>query len=287
MKGNLLNFIINTIKKFSLGHIHWLSFDLAASAMFLQIAFGKIPAGKTTVNPKTTLVLALGIFSIASLNKLLDHRKPAKAESKRFLTNQKERVTFFKIITGTLLTASIISFFLPEGMWKLALGLMFMSGAGIFLFSRLPERSPLHVVRAPLSALVLAAGIFGNNFFASQELVKEERYTVPLLVLILVQHFLLSAYFTALTAPNTSNMASRLGPSLSRQILHGMTMLAVTGCILICLKTEFRYTQRLIVILLSMSVLHSVILEKAPVFQSVKHKRLLITLILSLPFLIL
>ena len=287
MKGNLLNFIINTIRKFSLSHIHWLGFDLAAGAVISQIAFTKIPVGKATFNTRMAVVLALGVFFISSLNNLLDHRKPAKTESKKYLTNQKERISFLKILIGVLVIASMFAFFLPEIIGKVALGLTVFSAAGIFLFSKLPERSPLHVLREPMSAIILATAILGNTFFQNQELVRENKYAGVLFLLIIIQNFLLSSYFTAIEFPNTSNLATRLSASLSKQILHGITLLVITGCVIICLKTEYRYTQRLIVILLGMSVFQSLILQKGQYINSKKYKKLLVTLILALPFLVL
>ena len=287
MKGNLLNFIINTIRKFSLSHIHWLGFDLAAGAVISQIAFTKIPVGKATLNTRMAVVLALGVFFISSLNNLLDHRKPAKTESKKYLTNQKERISFLKILIGVLVIASMFAFFLPEIIGKVALGLTVFSAAGIFLFSKLPERSPLHVLREPMSAIILATAILGNTFFQNQELVRENKYAGVLFLLIVIQNFLLSSYFTAIEFPNTSNLATRLSASLSKQILHGITLLVITGCFIICLKTEYRYTQRLIVILLGMSVFQSLILQKGQYINSKKYKKLLVTLILALPFLVL
>jgi len=287
VKGNLLNFIINTIRKFSLSHIHWLGFDLAAGAVISQIAFTKIPVGKATFNTRMAVVLALGVFFISSLNNLLDHRKPAKTESKKFLTNQKERISFLKILIGVLVIAIMFAFFLPEIIGKVALGLTVFSAAGMFLFSKLPERSPLHVLREPFSAIILATAILGNTFIQNQELVRENKYAGVLFLMIVIQNFLLSSYFTAIEFPNTSNLATRLSASLSKQILHGITLLVITGCVIICLKTEYRYTQRLIVILLGMSVLQSFILQKAQYLNSKKYKKLLITLILALPFLVL
>jgi len=287
VKGNLLNFIINTIRKFSLSHIHWLGFDLAAGAVISQIAFTKIPVGKATFNTRMAVVLALGVFFISSLNNLLDHRKPAKTESKKYLTNQKERISFLKILIGVLVIASMFAFFLPEIIGKVALGLTVFSAAGIFLFSKLPERSPLHVLREPMSAIILATAILGNTFFQNQELVRENKYAGVLFLLIIIQNFLLSSYFTAIEFPNTSNLATRLSASLSKQILHGITLLVITGCVIICLKTEYRYTQRLIVILLGMSVFQSLILQKGQYINSKKYKKLLVTLILALPFLVL
>jgi len=287
VKGNLLNFIINTIRKFSLSHIHWLGFDLAAGAVISQIAFTKIPVGKATLNTRMAVVLALGVFFISSLNNLLDHRKPAKTESKKYLTNQKERISFLKILIGVLVIASMFAFFLPEIIGKVALGLTVFSAAGIFLFSKLPERSPLHVLREPMSAIILATAILGNTFFQNQELVRENKYAGVLFLLIVIQNFLLSSYFTAIEFPNTSNLATRLSASLSKQILHGITLLVITGCVIICLKTEYRYTQRLIVILLGMSVFQSLILQKGQYINSKKYKKLLVTLILALPFLVL
>ena len=287
MKGNLLNFIINTFRKFTLIHLHWMSFDIAAGAMILQSAFNRIPAGKTSINSRITLTLGLGVFIISSLNRLLDNRKPAKTETKRFLANQKERISFLKIIAGALFSVIIISLFLPEHLWKLVLSILICSGLCLFIGSKLPDKSILHSLREPVSAILLASGILGTTYFLNLNYVRESKYIGALILLLVFQNFLLSSYFQAIEFPGTSNLVTLLKASLSKQILHGVTFLIVVGCIMVCFKTDFRYTQRLIIILMSMSLLQSFLLYKAQFLSSKKYKGLLVTLILILPFLVL
>ena len=222
MKGNLLNFIINIFRKFSFIHIHWMSIDIAVGAIVLQSAFNRIPAGKTPVNSRVTITLGLGVFIISSLNRLLDNRKPAKTETKKFLANQKERISFLKIIAFALSVVPIISFFLPESLWKLVLALLVFSGLCLFLGSKLPDKSILHSLREPVSAILFASGILGSVYFLNLDFVSESRFSGALILLIVFQNFLLSAYFQAIEFPGTSNLVTFLKTSFSKQILHGV-----------------------------------------------------------------
>jgi hypothetical protein len=287
VKENLLSFVLYKIQKFRLIHLHWTSLDLAAGAILSQIAINRIPLGKTPIEYPVTIILGLGVFIIASLNRLLDNRKPTKTETKRFLSNQKERIFFLKFIAVALLTAMVTAFFLPENLWKLFLTLTAFTGFSLWLASRLPDKSPLHVVREPLYALVFTASILGSICFHAGEPVAETKYAGILFFLIVFQNFMLASYFDAVEYASASNIVTSLSLPLTKKILHGITCVVLVGGILICLKTEFRYTQRLSVILLSMSVVQSVILLKEEFMIQKRYKGMLITMVLILPFLVL
>jgi len=108
-----------------------------------------------------------------------------------------------------------------------------------------------------------------------------------LFFLVVFQNFLLSSYFDAVGFPNTFNLATKLKSVFAKQILHSITFLIIAGCAYICLTTEFRYTQRLSVILMGMSVLQSLLLQKAKFLSTNKYKGMLVSLIFILPFLVL
>lgn len=287
MKENLLSFILHKIQQFRLIHLHASRLDLAAGAILSQVALNRIPSGKTPTDYPLTIILGLGVFIISNLNRLLDNRKPAKTESKRFLSNQKERITFLKIIGLALISAIVTGFFLPENLWKPCLAFTVSLGFALWLASRLTDKSPLQIIREPVYAIVLTSAVLGGIYFNTGESIPDIKYTAYLFFLIVFQHFLLASYFDALEYGNAANMATILGVPLTKQILYGITCLVLAGCIIICLKTEFRYTQRLSVILLSMSVLQSVILQKEKFMMQKGYKGMLLTLVLSLPFLVL
>lgn len=287
MKGNLLSFILHTIRKSRLIHLHWMGLDMAAAAMISQLAISRIPLGKAAISYPVTIILGLGVFILSNLNRLLDNRKPAKTETKRFLANQKERIYFLKIIAVALVFAIGTAFFLPENLWKLSLGLTIFSGLALWLTSRLPDKSPLQILREPFYAVVLTAAILGNTYLNTPDPAIEIKYISVLFFLIVFQNFLLASYFDAVEYSGTSNMATILKASLAKQMLHCITLIVLAGCIAVCLKTEFRYPQRLSIILLSMSVLQSLILHKTKFLNQTIYKGILITLVLILPFLVL
>ncbi len=287
MKIDLLNHTLNIVRKFRPIHLHWANIDIAAGAMICQLAFNRLPTGKTSVNLTVNFVLGLAVFVISSMNRLLDNRKPARTEMKRFLPNQKNRITFLEVVAGGLVTGIFITFYLPQNVWKIAAGLTVISGLSVWLISLLPERSPLHSLRIPVSVIILAAAILAFTLFSNQEIVKEIKYSAALFFLILLQNFLLSSYYQSVEYPNVSNLAGILKAPLSRQIIHTITLFIIAGGIWICLHTEFRYTQRLSVILMMMAVLQTFMLQNSGFMQRNKYKGMLVTMVLLMPFLIL
>ncbi|MCF0058243.1 hypothetical protein [Dyadobacter sp. CY356] len=287
MKIDLLNDTLNIVRKFRPIHLHWANIDLAAGAMMCQLAFNRLPTGKTSVNLTVNLVLGLAVFVISSMNRLLDNRKPARTEMKRFLPNQKNRITYLEVVAGGLVTGIFIAFYLPPNVWKIAIGLTVISGISVWLISLLPERSPLHTLRAPVSVIILTAGILAFTLFSNQEIVKEIKYSAALFFLIVIQNFLLSSYYQSVEYPNVSNVAGLLKAPLSGKIIHFLTLAIIAGGVGICLHTEFRYTQRFSVILMMMAVLQSFMLQNSGFMQKNKYKGMLIVMVLLIPLLIL
>ncbi|GLU53238.1 hypothetical protein Dfri01_26990 [Dyadobacter frigoris] len=260
---------------------------MAAAAMICQVAFNRLPLGKTFISIPANIVLGLAVFVISSMNRLLDNRKPAKTEMKRFLPNQKNRITFLEIVAGGLVAGIFIAFYMPSNVWKIAAGMVVLSGISVWLISILPERSPLHSLRTPLSSLIFTTGILAFTLFSNQEISKEIKYSAVLFFLIVLQNFLLASYYQSIEYPNVSNFAGVLKAPLSRQIIHIITLLIIAGGVGVCLHTEFRYTQRLSVILMMMAVLQSFMLQNTGFMQKNKYKGMLVTMVLLIPFLIL
>lgn len=287
MKIDLLNAILVFIRKFRPVHLHWSNLDLASAAMICQVAFNRLPVGKTSISMPANIVLGLTVFVITSMNRLLDNRKPAKTEMKRFLPNQKNRITFLEVVAGGLVAGIFIAFYMLANVWKIATGMVIVSGLSVWVVSLLPEKSPLHSLRAPVSAIIFTAGILAFTLFSNQEIGKEMKYSATLFSLIILQNFLLLSYFQSVEYPNVSNFSGLLKATLSKRILHAITFFIIAGGIFICLHTEFRYTQRLSVILMMMAVLHSFMLQNTGYMQKNKYKAMLVTMVLLIPFLIL
>lgn len=252
-----------------------------------QMALNRIPIGKASLNLPTSMLLGMGVFIISALNRLLDNRKPAKTETKKFLLNQKDRLLFLKIIAGFFSVAALLTFLLPGNLWKLAVGITTFSGLCLWLLSRMPDKSSLQLFREPVYAIVFSVAVSGSIFLSGHDFDKESKLMACLFFLVVFQNFLLSSYFDAVGFPNTFNLATKLKSVFAKQILHSITFLIIAGCAYICLTTEFRYTQRLSVILMGMSVLQSLLLQKAKFLSTNKYKGMLVSLIFILPFLVL
>lgn len=287
MKIDLLSASINFVRKFRPIHLHWANLDLASAAMICQVAFNRLPVGKTSSSIPVTIVLGLSVFVISSMNRLLDNRKPAKMEMKRFLPNQKNRITFLEVVAGGLVIGIFMAFYMPASIWKIAAGMVISSGVSIWLISLLPEKSPLHSIRALISSMIFTVGILAFTLFSNHEIDKEVKYSAALFFLIILQNFVLSSYYQSVEYPNVSNLAGLLKAPLAERIIHFLTLVIIAGGVWICLHTEFRYTQRLSVILMLMAVLQSFILQNTSFMQKNKYKRMLVTMVLMIPFLIL
>ena len=287
MKVNLVSALLILIRKFRLIHLHWSSIDLAVSAMICQLAINRLPTGKSSVPLSVTFVLGLAVFIISSVNRLLDKRKPVKMEMKRFLPNQKNRITFLEVIAGGLVIAVFLCFYLPGNLWKIVAGLVLISGFLTWLISRLPEKNSLHALRVPVSAIIITVSIAAGISFLTDATIKEVKYSGILFLLVVFQNFLLSGYFQFIEFPGVINLASFLKVQRTKQLLHGLTFLIIAGGISICLKTDFRYTQRIAVIFTLMSVLQSFMLLNSDFVKRNKYKGMLLALVFLIPLLIL
>lgn len=284
---DLLHSFLNFVRRFRPVQLHWAHIDLAASAMFIQLAFNRLPIGKTETTLPQTFVLGLSIFIVASIDRLLDNRKASKNDMKRFLPNQQHRVTFLEVIAGGLMLAIFLSFYIVGKPWKFEL---IVSGTAIvclWIASRFPERSPVHALRVLISTVLLLTAILGPQFVFQRGAEKEIRYCASLLGVVLFQNLLLSAYYQAVAYPQISNLAGILKAVPAKRILHSITVIVITAGVSICMHTEFRYTQRFAVILALMSVIHTVILQNVGALKGNKYRDMLITMVLALPGLIL
>jgi hypothetical protein len=144
----------------------------------------------------------------------------------------------------------------------------------------------LHVLRVPVSALLFTAGIV-LVILLSDESSKEIKYSVLLFFLISLQNFLLCSDDEVMQYPNVSTLAGWLKAQRTRQLLHVITFLVLAGGAWICLHTEFRYTQRLSVILILMAALQSLMMENRILMKGNPYKGMLIRLVLVIPLLIL
>jgi hypothetical protein len=287
VKVNLVGALLVLVRKFRLIHLHWSTLDLAAGAMICQLAINRLPTGKSSVPLPVTFVLGFSVFVISAINRLLDNRKPVKMEMKRFLPNQKNRITFLEVIAGGLVIAIFLCFYLPENLWKIVAGLVLIAGFLTWLVSRLPERNSLHALRVPVSAIIFTVAILTGTSFLTDAISKEIKYSGLLFFLVVFQNFLLSAYFQFIEFPGVFNLASFLKVQRSKQLLYGLTFLIIAGGISICLKTDCRYTQRFTVILTLLSVLQSFMLLNTELLKRNKYKGMLLALVFIIPLLIL
>lgn len=68
---------------------HWLSLDVVLGAISLHLAFSNLPVGKSVTWNTTTSLLALSVWAIYLLDRLLDNRKPEENQTKRHLFHLK------------------------------------------------------------------------------------------------------------------------------------------------------------------------------------------------------
>ncbi|GAB2777589.1 hypothetical protein GCM10027275_20910 [Rhabdobacter roseus] len=237
-------------------HLHWLSLDVVAGAVVCHLAANHLPNGRTPTHGWVTLVLALVVFGIYSLDRLLDNRRPGQPVTPRHTFSRTYESQIGKALLGVLLLAACLSWLIPRELWAFGAGMVALVALYLWLVSRLPVKSHRQALKEPLTSFIYAAGVWGSTWFLGDELSWESVVLGTLFFIITLQSLLLFSHFESLRYREVYNLARWLQRKRTVSILNGITLLAGLCCLTVCLLTDYRYVQRLAVMLLVMSLAH-------------------------------
>ncbi|GAB3165660.1 hypothetical protein [Telluribacter humicola] len=237
-------------------HLHWLSLDVVAGAVVSHIAASRLPTGRTPLNVWVTIILGLVVLGVYSLDHLLDNRRTEKPKTQRHQFNREYEPLVWRLVIGTFVVATALSWLIPSDLWKFGGGMVAFVALYLWGVSKLPIKSHRQAMKEPITSLIYACGVWASTWFLGYEVTWESIVLGILFYLITVQSLLLFSHFEAIKYRESYNLARWLKRANTMKVLKGITIVAAITCVTVCLMTDYRYVQRLAIILLSMSLVH-------------------------------
>ncbi len=252
-----------TVYKFQPVHLRWSGLHVAISAMLFHIAANRLPDGKTPIDFVLLAVLGLAVFAVNAAGHLLDNKKPGQIAATKHAFTRKYKNNIVQLIAACLFVATILSFFLTATLWKFGLEIIFFAALCLWGSTKITTLSPLNAVKEPAKAILYTAGVWGSTWCTGGSVSRESVILGTVFFLIAFQIQLLFSHFEALDRSTTPNLARFLGKPHTRHVFYTITAFIFVACLFLCLKSEFRYAQRVSVVFTAMGLLQTFIFIKS------------------------
>lgn len=268
-------------------HLHWLSLDVVAGALLSHLAANRLPDGSTPLNGWVTVILGLVVLGIYTLDHLLDNRKPEQPRTQRHAFVKQYEPVIWRVTLGALALAAGLSWLIPRQLWEFAIAMVVFVSLYLWGVSRLPIKSYRQALKEPVTSLIYAAGVWGSTWFLGESISWESAVLGIIFYLLTVQSLLLFSHFEAVKYREVFNLARWLKRPNTMRILKGISLLTLITCLTVCFLTEYRYVQRLSIMLIAMAAVHFWLLLNPEKAVSDERFRLVGELVFFLPGLVL
>ena len=272
---------------FQPAHLHWLSLDVVAGALISHVAANRLPGGNTPISGWVTVILGLVVLGIYTLDHLLDNRKPEQPRTQRHAFTKEYESVIWRVTLGSLALAAALSWLIPRQLWEFGGGMVVLVVIYLWGVSKIPTKSHQQALKEPITSLIYAAGVWGSTWFLGEEISWESIVMGIVFYLLTVQSLLLFSHFEALNYREVFNLASWLKRPATMRILKGITLFTLAVCLIVFFLTDYRYAQRLSIIMIAMSAAHYWMLLNPEKVVADERFRLAGELVFFLPVLVL
>jgi hypothetical protein len=199
----------------------------------------------------TPIVLALVVFIIYTVDRLLDIRKPNCPPTARHLFHQQNAPLLWRVVAGAAVLGLVLTFLLPGSVIKFGLVLGGICVAYVGAVFRLPARHPALLFKEPLVALLYSAGVWGSVWVQRPSVSGVEITEALMFMAVAFQNLIL---FDVMEKRELSDMvqsghssfslATEWGDERCDTFLRWLTF-GVVGCgLALCFISEDRFAQR-------------------------------------------
>jgi hypothetical protein len=203
----------------------------------------------------TPIVLALVVFIIYTVDRLLDVRK-VSARTPRHTFHYRHAPLLWRIVAGAGALTIVLIFFLPASVVKFGIILGGICAAYVGAVFKLSPRHPALLLKEPLVALLYSAGVWGS-VWVQRPTVSSIEITEALMFLgIAFQNLLLFAVMEQRETPGLAepSLAIAWGQNRCNTILGWLTFAVFATGFTLCFFTEDRFAQRSAIMLGLMSL---------------------------------
>jgi hypothetical protein len=275
------------LKKISWRGGHYLSLDVVLGTVLSYAAASRLPDGTTPFSGLTALVLGLTVWTIYTLDRLLDIRKPSALVTARHDFHRQHERWLWWAVGGTGLLAGVLSFWLPAAIWRWGLGLGLFTAGYLWVVSRLSGRNVGQVLKEPLTALIYTAGIWGAAL-APHPVVTWPDVVLTLLYGVLVfQSLLIYSWFEAHESTETVTLVTWLEPEPAAALAEGLAVGIGAVVVVVSLIGVEHYQQRFLFVELGMTAVHGLLVRYRAFFGENARYRIVGEVVFWLPGLLL
>lgn len=226
----------------------------------------------------TSMVLALAVFCIYTVDRLLDIRKPGQPKTARHAFHRAHAAVLWQLVAGAALVALVLTFFLPGSVIRFGVALGVVCVGYVVAVYRLPARHPALLAKEPLVAVFYSVGVWGSVWVQRPATTGTELTEGLMFMAIALQNLLLFSVMETREPGGATafSLATVWGVGSCNKIMQGLTAGVVASAFAICFVTDEpgggpRFAERAAIMLGIMSVVLYVI-QRNPAYFS-RHDR--------------
>lgn len=237
----------------------------------------------------TTIVLALAVFIVYTVDRLLDINKPEQPTTPRHRFHRQYAPLLWRVVAGTALLAGVLVFFLPAPVVKFGIVLAGICAIYVLAVYRLPTGNALLRLKEPMIALLYSVGIWGSVWVQRPTVSGIEIAEFLMFLGIASQNLILFDVMEHRegTARPESSVVTAWGKQHADTVLRWLTFGIVGTGFALCFVTDDRFAERSAIILALMSLAHYVIQRYPAYFGQNERYRWLGDAIFWMPALVL
>ncbi|QHV94373.1 hypothetical protein [Spirosoma endbachense] len=235
------------------------AYYLSLPVVFGAVLSNRMAARLSDVTPihwATPLVLALVVFIIYTVDRLLDIRKPSEPATARHRFHRHYASLLWRAVMAAAALAFILAFFLPGSVIKFGIVLGGICAAYVGAVFRLPARHPALLLKEPLVAILYSAGVWGSVWVQRPRVSGIEIAEFLMFLGIAFQNLLLFAIMEKReqSGKREFSLATEWGEERSDTLLRWLTFAVIATGLTLCFVTNDRFAQRSAIMLALMSL---------------------------------
>lgn len=245
---------------------YYLSFPVVMGAVLSNRMAARL-SDVTPVHWVTPIVLALVVFIIYTVDRLLDVQKPNQPLTPRHRFHQQHAPLLWRVVGSATLLALILVFFLPGSVVKFGIVLGGICAAYVVAVFRLPAGHPALYAKEPMIALLYSIGIWGSVWVQRPTIRGIDMAEFLIFLGIALQNLILFDVMEQRdgTARPESSLVTAWGADRCDTILRWLTFGIVATGLALCFVTADRFAQRS-ALLLSLMSLVLYIIQRYPAY---------------------
>lgn len=272
---------------------YYLSFPVAIGAVLSN----RLATRLSDVEPihwATPIVLALAVWLIYTVDRLLDVQKSVTLPTERHLFHRQHWTLLWRVVIGGAVLAGLLACWLPVSVLKFGFVIGVLCAAYLAVVYRLPTHHPLLLFKEPLVAVLFSVGVWGSVWVQRPTVRGVEWAEASMFLAVAFQNLLLFSVLEQAEYPGVSqvSLATYWGSERCEQLLHWLTFGVVASALIICFVIDepggtARFAQRAGLMMGVMSLVLAVIQRYPAYFLKNERYRWLGDGIFWLPALVL